>query len=356
MGVWGVITPWNFPMAIPTWKIFPALLGGNAVVFKPASDTPASGGELVKAFMDAGLPDGCLNIIYGGGGEVGETLLSHPDIVGISFTGSSLIGKRIGEVTGKLLKRCSLELGGKNAQIVMDDADLKLALEGVIWGAFGTTGQRCTATSRLIVHAPVYDRFIGMLKTRAEQIRIGNGLDEKNEMGPCVSEKQRESIHAYIDIGKKDGARLLTGGDFYTEGECRKGWFYRPTVFVDVKPNMRIAQEEIFGPVLSVLKAQDIDDAVRILNGTIYGLSSSIYTNDLRRAYRAIENIEAGITYVNAPTIGAECHLPFGGVKETGNGHREGGWTAYEVFTELKTVYIDYSGALQKAQIDTWGS
>ncbi len=353
MGVWGVITPWNFPMAIPTWKIFPALLGGNTVVFKPASDTPASGGELVKAFLEAGLPEGCLNIIYGGGGLVGETLLAHPDIVGISFTGSSLIGKRIGEVTGKMLKRCSLELGGKNGQIVMDDADLNLALEGAIWGAFGTTGQRCTATSRLIIHAPIYDRFIEMLKARTEKIRIGNGLDEKNEMGPCVNEKQRASVHDYVEIGRKEQARLLTGGATYLEGDCRKGWFYRPTVFVDVKPNMRIAQEEIFGPVLSVLKAKNLDEAVQILNGTVYGLSSSVYTNDLRRAYRAIDDIEAGITYINAPTIGAECQLPFGGVKETGNGHREGGWTAYEIFTELKTVYIDYSGTLQKAQIDT---
>ncbi len=354
MGVWGIITPWNFPIAIPTWKIFPALLGGNTVVFKPASDTPASAGELVKVFMDAGLPEGVLNIIYGGGGEVGEALLSHPIIVGISFTGSSLIGKRIGEMTGKLLKRCSLELGGKNGQIVLDDADLDLALEGVIWGAFGTTGQRCTATSRLIIQETIYDRFIEMLKGRAEKIRIGNGLDEKNEMGPLISEQQRDIIHSYVEIGKKEKARLLTGGTPYQEGECAKGWFYRPTIFVDVDPDMRIAQEEIFGPVLSVFRAKDLSDAVQILNGTVYGLSSSLYTKDLNRAYKAIDAIEAGITYINAPTIGAECHLPFGGVKETGNGHREGGWTAYEIFTELKTVYIDYSGSLQKAQIDTW--
>ncbi|MEO0225526.1 MAG: aldehyde dehydrogenase family protein [candidate division WOR-3 bacterium] len=354
MGVWGIITPWNFPIAIPTWKIFPALLSGNTVVFKPASDTPASAGELVNVFMEAGLPPGCLNIVYGGGGEVGETLLAHPDVVGISFTGSSLIGKRIGEVTGKFLKRCSLELGGKNGQIVLDDADLELALEGVVWGAFGTTGQRCTATSRLILHAPIYDRFIEMLKARAEKIKIGNGLDEKNEMGPLINEAQRKTIHSYVEIGKSEGARLLTGGEPYTDGECAKGWFYRPTIFIDVKPDMRIAQEEIFGPVLSVLKAKDLKEAITIINHTVYGLSSSIYTNDLRRAYKAIEDIEAGITYINAPTIGAECHLPFGGVKETGNGHREGGWTAYEIFTELKTVYIDYSGTLQKAQIDTW--
>lgn len=354
MGVWGIITPWNFPMAIPTWKIFPALLGGNTVVFKPASDTPATGGELVRAFHDAGLPPGVLNIIYGGGGEVGETLLAHPDIVGISFTGSSLIGKRIGEMTGKLLKRCSLELGGKNGQIVLEDADLDLAIEGALWGAFGTTGQRCTATSRLIVHQAIYDRFNGMLKARAEKISVGNGLDEKNEMGPLINAKQREIVHSYTEIGQGEGAKLLTGGESYKEGECAKGWFYRPTVFIDVKADMRIAQEEIFGPILSVFKARDLDEALSILNGTIYGLSSSIYTRDLNRAYKAIEEIEAGITYVNAPTIGAECHLPFGGVKETGNGHREGGWTAYEIFTELKTVYIDYSRTLQKAQIDTW--
>ncbi len=354
MGVWGVISPWNFPMAIPSWKIFPALLCGNTVVFKPATDTPASAGEFVDALVEAGIPDGVVNIIYGSGSKVGEALLHHPDICGITFTGSSQIGKRIAEVCGKTLKRCSLELGGKNAQIVMDDADLDLALDGVLWGAFGTTGQRCTATSRLILHEKVYDKFLAMLKKRTEQLKVGDGLDEKNEVGPCVSEAQRQTVHSYVEIGLKEGAKLLCGGEPLTKGKYAKGFFYKPTIFVDVIPEMRIAKEEIFGPVLSVLKVKNLTEAIKVLNNTQYGLSSSIYTKDVNNAFKAIEDIEAGITYINAPTIGAECHLPFGGVKETGNGHREGGWTVFEIFSELKTVYVDYSGSLQKAQIDTW--
>ena len=354
IGVWGLISPWNFPIAIPSWKIFPCLLSGNTAVVKPATDTPASAGELVQVLHEAGLPDGVLNIVYGGGGEIGEAILNHKDVVGVSFTGSSEIGRRIGEVCGKTLKRCSLELGGKNGQVVLKDADLNLALEGVLWGAFGTTGQRCTATSRLILEEPIYNKFIDMLKQKAEKLKLGNGLNEDVDVGPLVSKAQRESIHAYVEIGKKDGAKLLTGGESYTEGDCAKGWFYRPTIFIDVLPTMRIAQEEIFGPVLSVIKAKNFERAIEILNDTTYGLSSSIYTNDLNKAHKAIDLAETGIVYINAPTIGAECHLPFGGMKSTGNGHREGGWTAYEIFTEVKTVYIDYSGSLQKAQIDTW--
>jgi len=355
LGVWGLITPWNFPIAIPSWKIFPCLLSGNTAIIKPATDTPACAGELVQILHEAGLPDGVLNIVYGGGGEIGEAILHHEDIVGISFTGSSEIGGRIGEVCGKTLKRCSLELGGKNGQVVLKDADLELALEGALWGAFGTTGQRCTATSRLILEEPIYNTFIEMLKKSVENLKLGNGLDEKVDVGPLVNEAQRETVHSYVEIGKKEGARMITGGELYAEGECAKGWFYKPTIFIDVLPTMRIAQEEIFGPVLSVIKAKNFEDAIDILNGTIYGLSSSIYTNDLGKAHKAIERAETGIVYINAPTIGAECHLPFGGMKNTGNGHREGGWTAYEIFTEVKTVYIDYSGTLQKAQIDTWG-
>ncbi len=354
LGVWGLITPWNFPVAIPSWKIFPCILSGNTAVIKPATDTPASAGELVQVLHQAGLPDGVLNIIYGGGGEIGETILNHPDIVGVSFTGSSDIGRRIGEVCGKTLKRCSLELGGKNGQVVLADANLELAIEGVLWGAFGTTGQRCTATSRLIVEEPIYNKFVDMLKARVEKLKLGNGLDETVDVGPLVNKAQRDTVASYVEIGKNEGAKLLTGGHPYTEGECAKGWFYKPTVFIDVLPTMRIAQEEIFGPVLSVIKAKNFEQAIEILNGTTYGLSSSIYTNDLNRAQKAAELAETGIVYINAPTIGAECHLPFGGMKNTGNGHREGGWTAYEIFTEIKTVYIDYSGALQKAQIDTW--
>lgn len=354
LGVWGLITPWNFPIAIPSWKIFPCILTGNTAVIKPATYTPACVGELAQILQEAGLPDGVLNVVYGGGGEIGEAILSHPDIAGVSFTGSSEIGKRIGEVCGKTLKRCSLELGGKNGQVVLKDADLELALEGVLWGAFGTTGQRCTATSRLIIEEPVYDKFIEMLKQKTESLRLGNGLNEDIDVGPLVSESQRESVHSYVEIGKKERAKMITGGEIYKEGECAKGWFYKPTVFIDVLPKMRIAQEEIFGPVLSVIKAKNFEDAIEILNGTVYGLSSSIYTNDLNKAHKAIKLAETGIVYINAPTIGAECHLPFGGMKNTGNGHREGGWTAYEIFTEIKSVYIDYSGSLQKAQIDTW--
>jgi aldehyde dehydrogenase (NAD+) len=352
MGVWGMICPWNFPMAIPSWKLFPALTCGNTAVIKPATLTPASVHEFVSALAEAGVPAGVVNIVYGSGAAVGEALLNSPDISGVSFTGSSEIGRRIAEVCGKSLKRCSLELGGKNAEIVLDDADLELALEGVLWGAFGTTGQRCTATSRLIVQAGVYDKIVKMVVDRASKLKVGNGLDEKNEVGPCVSEAQRNTVHGYVEIGKKEGARLACGGEPLKGGAFDKGYFYKPTVFADVTPAMRIAREEIFGPVLSVIKVKDFDEAVRVLNDTPYGLSSSIYTRNVNLAMKAIETIEAGITYVNAPTIGAECHMPFGGVKDTGNGHREGGWTAYDIFSEPKTVYVDYSGALQKAQID----
>jgi len=352
IGVAGLITPWNFPMAIPCWKSFPALLVGNSVVFKPASDTPATATMLVRIFEEAGMPRGVVNLVHGTGGKVGEAIIKHPDIGVISFTGSSAVGSRIAEVAGKSLKRVSLELGGKNPEIVMDDADLELALEGVLWGAFGTTGQRCTATSRLILHEPIYNKFIEMLRERTKQLRLGNGLDESTDVGPVINEAQMTKIMNYIEIGKNEGAKLILGGKRYVKGECRKGWFIEPTIFIDVNPQMRIAQEEIFGPVLSVLKAKDLDEAVKIANNVVYGLSSSIYTTNLRNAMKAVEKLEAGITYVNAPTIGAECHLPFGGVKNTGNGHREGGRWAYEIFSEIKTVYIDYSGKLQKAQID----
>jgi len=303
--------------------------------------------------VEAGIPEGVVNIVHGAGSEIGEALLAHSDIGVISFTGSSAVGSRIAEVSGKTLKRVSLELGGKNAQIVMTDANLELALEGVLWGAFGTTGQRCTATSRLILDEKIYDRFIGMLLDRVKKLKIGNGLDESVEMGPVINKAQRDVIHNYVQIGKKEGAKLAVGGEFYEEGDCSKGWFYKPTVFKDVKPGMRIEQEEIFGPVLSVIKFSSFDEAIRIMNDTKYGLSSSIYTQDVNLAMKAARDIEAGITYINGPTIGAECHLPFGGVKNTGNGHREGGLTVYDIFSEIKTVYVDYSGKLQKAQIDT---
>jgi aldehyde dehydrogenase (NAD+) len=353
VGVAGVITPWNFPMAIPTWKIFPALVCGNTVVFKPASDTPATATTLVEILLEAGLPAKVINLVHGTGASVGMPIVEHPQIRLVSFTGSTKVGKMISAAASKDLKRVSLELGGKNAQIVMEDANLELALEGVLWGAFGTTGQRCTATSRLILHEPIHDRFVDMLVEAARNLRLGDGLNPETEVGPLINEGQRETVAQYVRIGEKEGAHLLLGGHPYTEGDCAKGWFFEPTIFVDVTPDMRIAQEEIFGPVLSVIKVKSFEEAIEVINGTRYGLSSSIYTQDINLAYRAIRDIEAGITYINGPTIGAEAHMPFGGVKETGNGHREGGWEVYDFFTETKTVYVDYSGKLQRAQIDT---
>ncbi len=354
VGVAGVISPWNFPMAIPTWKIFPALVSGDTIVFKPASDTPKTAATLVEILVEAGVPEGVINIVHGTGNDVGMPIVEHEDVELISFTGSTAVGKKISEVASKSLKRVSLELGGKNAEIVMDDANLELALDGILWGAFGTTGQRCTATSRLILHEKIYDKFLDMLAERASRLKLGNGLDESVEVGPCVNEAQREKIHSYLQIGKKEGARLVIGGEFAKGGDLDKGWFYKPTIFADVKPDMTIAREEIFGPVLSVLKARSMEHAIELLNGTIYGLSSAVYTRNINDAFKAIRDIKAGITYINAPTIGAETHMPFGGVKQTGNGHREGGAGAFEFFTEIKTVYVDYSDKLQRAQIDTY--
>lgn len=352
IGVAGLITPWNFPMAIPTWKAFPALVAGNTVVLKPASETPWSSWNLVRALEEAGLPKGVVNLVGGSGSRVGQPLAEHDDVGVVSFTGSSAVGKVLAATCGSRLKRLSLELGGKNGQIVMDDADLDLALEGALWGAFGTTGQRCTATSRLIVHRAVVKEVTERLVAMAEKLKVGDGLDPSVQMGPCVSEKQRESVLEYVGIGKKDGAKLLTGGNKLTGGAHAAGWFMQPTIFGDVRADMRIAQEEIFGPVLSIIAVDSFEEAIKVLNGTVYGLSSSIYTRDVNRAMRAIRDIEAGITYINGPTIGAEVHLPFGGVKETGNGHREAGSTVLDIFTEWKSVYIDYSGKLQRAQID----
>ena len=353
IGVAGVVTPWNFPMAIPTWKIFPALLCGNTVVFKPASDTPATATLLVEILIEAGMPEGVINIVHGGGSDVGMAIVEHPDVDLISFTGSTNVGIKISEVASKTLKRVSLELGGKNAQIVMDDADLNLALDGVLWGAFGTTGQRCTATSRLLLHEKVHDKFLSMLVDRTNKLRLGDGLKETTDVGPCVNESQRKTVQSYVEIGQKEGAKIAAGGSIASGDGLSKGWFHQPTIFTGVTPEMRIAKEEIFGPVLSVVKIKSLEEGVNVLNNTIYGLSSSIYTQDINNAFRAIRDVKAGITYINAPTIGAEAHMPFGGVKQTGNGHREGGWTVYDFFSEWKTVYVDYSGGLQRAQIDT---
>jgi len=352
IGVCALITPWNFPMAIPTWKLFPALLCGNTVVLKPAEDTPYTAVKLFEILAEAGVPPGVVNLVHGRGEVVGAALVRHPDVRLVSFTGSAAVGREIASVCGQQLKRVSLELGGKNAQIVMEDADLNLALEGALWGAFGTTGQRCTATSRLILHRDIKKDLTDMLVARAERIKIGDGLDESVEMGPLINHAAREKVHRYVQIGKEEGARLLTGGSIYEEGKWIDGYFYRPTIFDHVSPSMRIAQEEIFGPVLSVIEVKSFEEAIEVINGTPYGLSSSVYTRDVQRAFHAMRDIEAGITYINGPTIGAEVHLPFGGVKDTGNGHREAGTTVYDIFSEWKSVYIDYSGKLQKAQID----
>jgi alpha-ketoglutaric semialdehyde dehydrogenase len=352
LGVCALITPWNFPMAIPTWKLFPALLCGNTVVLKPAEDTPHTAVKLTEILAEAGLPPGVANLVHGTGEQAGAALVGHPEVKLVSFTGSTAVGREIAALCGRSLKRVSLEMGGKNAQIVMEDADLNLALEGALWGAFGTAGQRCTATSRLIVHRDVKKELTEMLVARGEKIRIGSGLDETVEMGPLINEAARRKVHGYVQIGKEEGARLIAGGTIYEEGEWVHGYFYRPTIFDRVTPGMRIAREEIFGPVLSIIEIKSFEEAVEVLNDTPYGLSSSIYTKDVARAFRAVRDIEAGITYINGPTIGAEVHLPFGGVKETGNGHREAGTTVYDTFSEWKSVYVDYSGKLQKAQID----
>jgi aldehyde dehydrogenase (NAD+) len=352
LGVVGIVTPWNFPVAIPSWKIFPAIMAGNTVVFKPAEDTPGCALAFVDALEEAGLPAGVVNIVFGYGEDAGEAVVRHPGVRGISFTGSADVGRHIAEVCGSLLKRVSLELGGKNAIVVLDDADVELAVDGALWGAFGTSGQRCTASSRLVVQRGVLLPFTEHLRERAAALRIGDGLDERVDVGPVINEKQLARIHGYTDVGRQEGARLLLGGEVALDGSLAEGWFYRPTIFADVKPGMRIAQEEIFGPTTTILPVDSLDDAIRVANGTRYGLSLSIYTRDVRSAFRAVNELEAGIVYVNAPTIGAEIQLPFGGIKDTGNGHREAGRVALDQFSEWKSVYIDYSGHLQRAQID----
>ena len=352
VGVVGAITPWNFPIAIPSWKIAPALVCGDTVVFKPARDTPMLGERFVEIFEEAGLPPGVLNIVHGGGETVGERLVGHPDVPLISLTGSREVGVRTAQNAAPLLKHVHLELGGKNAIIVMDDADVELAVDGIVWSAFGTSGQRCTAASRVIAGKKVYDSLQSELVKRAEELRLGNGLDDDVDVGPVINKAALEKIHSYTQIGKDEGATLVTGGEVATGNGLDKGNFYRPTVFADVEPGMRIAQEEIFGPTTALIRATDVDEAIRIANGIEYGLSSSIFTSDINKAFRAIRDLNAGITYINAGTIGAEVHLPFGGTKQTGNGHREAGQAALDFYTEWKSVYIDYSGKLQRAQID----
>ena len=356
LGVVAAVTPWNFPFAIPTWKIMPALVLGNTVVFKPASFTPMLAVRLVEIMEEAGLPKGVLNLVLGPGGSIGDALVTHPGVDLVSFTGSSDVGAHICEIAGKLLKRVSCELGGKNAIVVLDDADVDLALEGIVWSAFGTSGQRCTAASRVITHRGVSNEVIDKLVGRAKKLKMGHGLDPSTDLGPVVSAEAQQKIHSYIPIAEKEGATVAAGGRIPTEGALAKGFFHEPTVLVDVKPNMRVAQEEIFGPVTAVIEAKDIDDAIRVLNSTKYGLSCSVYTRNVNNAFRFMRDAETGLVYVNAGTIGAEIQLPFGGMKSTGNGHREAGRAALDAYSEWKSIYIDYSGKLQRAQMDDAGS
>jgi aldehyde dehydrogenase (NAD+) len=351
IGIAGLITPWNFPIAIPCWKSMPALVAGNTVVFKPASDTPHCATLIVELMAEAGFPAGVINLVTGSGAEVGDAIVESPDVQVISFTGHSSTGKSIAERAAKRLKRVSLELGGKNAVVVMRDADLDLATEGILWSAFGTTGQRCTACSRVIVEKPVVDALLQRLESRAKKLRLGSGLDETVDVGPLINPAAVEKVGSYVDIGRSEG-ELVMGGAAATDGHLAHGNFFSPTIFAGVMPMARIAQEEIFGPVLSVIPVDDYASAMTALNQTKYGLSSSVFTRDANTAFRAMRDFETGIVYVNAGTTGAETHLPFGGWKETGNGHREAGHAALDSFTEWKSIYVDFSGRLQRAQID----
>ena len=352
VGIVSAITPWNFPLAIPSWKLVPALVCGNTVVIKPATDTPLSVFNFVKIFEKAGLPPGVLNLVTGSGSEVGTPMTEHEKVKLVSFTGSTDTGSLIASSCARNMKQYSLEMGGKNAIIVMDDADLDLAVEGVIFGAFGTTGQRCTACSRVIVHKKIIKKFTDLLVARTKTLKLGDGLKAKTDVGPLINESQRTKVHNYVQIGSNEAAKLLIGGKHATGKDCKNGSFYQPTIFADVAPKMRISQEEIFGPVVAIIPCNSFEQAVEIVNDSKFGLSSAIYTRDVNRAFKAIETLDTGITYINASTIGAEIQLPFGGTKGTGNGHREAGTTALEIFSEWKSVYVDYSGKLQKAQIE----
>jgi alpha-ketoglutaric semialdehyde dehydrogenase len=356
IGVAGLITPFNFPLAIPTWKTFPALVCGNSVIIKPAADVPHTVTLLVEVLLEAGLPPEVIQLVHGSGSRVGNAMVEHPDIPIMSFTGSTEVGSQIGETCGRMHKRLSLEMGGKNAQIVMPDADMDLAIEGVLWGAFGTTGQRCTATSRLLLHEGIHDELLDRLVARTEALRLGNGLEDGVDVGPLINQAALQNTAGYIDIARGEGDEVLTGGGQAMGAGLDNGYFFQPTILRGVRAGSRLACEEVFAPVLSVIRFKDLDEAIRINNEVEFGLSSSIYTNDVRASFRAINELDNGITYVNAPTIGAEAHLPFGGVKKTGNGHREGGWEVYEFYSETKVCYVDYSGRLQRAQIDTYES
>jgi acyl-CoA reductase-like NAD-dependent aldehyde dehydrogenase len=351
LGVCSIITPWNFPMAIPSWKIIPALVCGNTVVFKPSSNTPLSALNFVNVLIDAGLPKGVVNMVTGDA-EVGTAMTTDERVRVVSFTGSTTVGRIVNQASAPTFKKVHLEMGGKNVVMIMDDANLELAVDGCLWGGFGTTGQRCTAASRVVVHDKVYKPFVEAFVARARTLVVGDGLQPETQVGPSNSQAQLETVMKYVRIGQEEGARLATGGHRLDTGVYAKGFFHEPTVFTDVDPKMRIAREEIFGPVVSVMRCSSLDEAIAIANSVDYGLSASIYTQDINRAFQAMRDLYTGIFYVNAPTIGAEVHLPFGGTKNTGNGHREAGVAALEVFSEWKSVYIDFSGKLQRAQID----
>ena len=352
IGVCGVITPWNFPMAIPSWKMLPALIAGNTIVFKPATNTPRSAIRFVQILNEAGVPDGVINVVLGTGSAVGDAIVDHPDVPLITFTGSNATGTTVAVAGARRNKRVSLELGGKNAVIVMDDADLDLAVDGIIWSAYGTSGQRCTAASRVVAQRGIHRKLVERLAERAEALTLGNGLDPKVDVGPIVTGKQLERIEQYVAIGQQEGATLVTGGSRATNGGLGDGYFLQPTIFDNVAPTMRIAREEIFGPVSSVIPVDDLDEAIDVVNGVEYGLSASIFTASVNNTFRAMQDIHTGLLYVNAGTIGAEIHLPFGGTKGTGNGHREAGTAALDFVTEWQSIYVDFSGKLQRAQID----
>ncbi|MED5568503.1 MAG: aldehyde dehydrogenase family protein [Chloroflexota bacterium] len=348
LGVVAIITPWNFPLAIPAWKIAPALICGNTIVFKPASATPWSAIKLMEVFEEAGLPAGVLNVVTGPGGSVGNALVESPLVKGISFTGSTEIGTGIYSHGASLLKKVQCEMGGKNAVILLADADIDKALGGIIQGAFGSTGQRCTATSRVIVEEAIYDEFMEQLIDRTSKLKIGDGLDPEVDVSPLASKAQFDTVMEYIGIGTEEGAELVQGGRAVTGGIFDQGYYVEPTIFADVQTDMRIAQEEIFGPVLTVLKAEDLEDAIQIANSVKFGLSSSVYTKDLTQAFEYINTVESGMVHVNAPTLGGEVHLPFGGLGASGVGHREQGIEAMNFFTEVITVYIDHAAAARE--------
>jgi alpha-ketoglutaric semialdehyde dehydrogenase len=352
IGVCGLITPWNFPMAIPSWKMMPALICGNTVVLKPAEDTPLSSYHLVEAMNEAGIPAGVVNLISGDGPGAGAPLTAHENVCVVSFTGSTSTGRIIAQTCAPTFKHCSLEMGGKNIILVLDDANLDLAIDGAIWGGFGTTGQRCTAASRIGVHKSVYKEFLSRFVERAQKLKVGNGLDASADMGPVINDQQLQTVMSYVEIGDKEGAKLLTGGHRLDKGDLAKGWFHEPTVFGDCHANMRIAQEEIFGPVVAVIPIDNLEQGIAVANDVPYGLSASVYTRNVNAAFAALRDLYTGIVYINAPTIGAETHLPFGGTKQTGNGHREAAISALDFFSEWKSIYIDYSDKLQRAQID----